>query len=232
MWCCGRFCGRSCGCGRQQGLFTLICKQFVVCGRPTVRAGAHAETEDWPSEIVDIYSLPPFPASVQSYPFPSLPSTSSRPFHPATPTPPLLSWPLKLLINACVFYFFGFFRQIHKVAASAIQGVYYHAEGATPFRLGCTRRERHFNLCAYPFPLCILIAHTFLVQGILSSYEALTWGVARVADTRPPLTAWPTRLFLCRRRVPRGTHVPVRIPLQATRYQGSSRCIGIGDPRS
>ena len=116
---------------------------------------------------------------------------------------------------------------IHQVTASAIEGIYYHAEGATPFRLGCTRRERHFDLCAYPFPHRVSHCSLFtLDREFYYRTSAHTGNTSRVADTKPPLTARPTRFSLCRRRVPRGAPVPFRIPLQATRYQGSSRCIG------
>jgi hypothetical protein len=33
------------------------------------------------------------------------------------------------------------------VPIPALEGVCCHAEGATPFRLGCSRRERYTNLC-------------------------------------------------------------------------------------
>ena len=37
---------------------------------------------------------------------------------------------------------------IHQCSPTpALKGVCYHAEGATPFRLGCPRRERHPDLC-------------------------------------------------------------------------------------
>lgn len=157
LWCCGR----SAADNKVYSRLFVSTLLYVAAGQLS-EPGPMPRPEDWPSEIVDIYSLPRSqPQFSHTHPHP-ISQPSSRPFRPATPTPPLLSWLLKLLINACVFYFFGFLLQIHLVTALAIEGVYYHAEGATPFRLGCTRRERHFNLCAYPFPLCILIAHTLL----------------------------------------------------------------------
>jgi hypothetical protein len=213
------------------GLFvgTLFCR-----ARP-VRAGSHAETETGrPKSLIFTSFVTPVPSLSSVIPIPISPqSSSSYPSRPFSYTHPLLSWLPKLLINACVFYFFCFLLQIHKMfTASAIEGIYYHAEGATPFRLGCTRRERHFDLCAYPFP-CRVSRCSLTCTGNFIIVRALKLKTpSRVADIKPPLTARPTRFSLCRRRVPWGTPVPVRIPLQATRDQGSSRCIGIEDPRS
>jgi hypothetical protein len=71
------------------------------------------------------------------------------------------SWPLKLLINACVFSSLSLFLTSSlKRATSALKGVCCHAEGATPFRLGCSRRKRHLDLCAY-------LSHTLQLLEIL-----------------------------------------------------------------
>lgn len=51
-------------------------------------------------------------------------------------------------------------EQLTETPTSALKGVCCHAERATPFRLGCPRRERHFNLCAY-LPRYSLRAHFF-----------------------------------------------------------------------
>ena len=76
-------CGRGCGCGRQKGLFTTICKHIVVA-LAAIRCPSRNRCRDrnWPSEIVDIYlSLPrsqPQFSHTHSHPIPAL--IPSRPF--------------------------------------------------------------------------------------------------------------------------------------------------------
>ena len=173
---------------------------------------------DWPSEIVDIYDSLPHSQHQSVVPLPSLLSPHNVPsLQPHTNTPLSLysSWPPKPLINACVFHFSRFFLRFTNCYASALEGVYYHAEGTTPFRLGSTRRERHFILCAYPFSRYVFHCSLFTSTGNFIIVRALkAVNTSRVADTVIPLlTAWPTGFSLCWRRVPRGAHVPVRIPL-------------------
>lgn len=83
---------------------------------------------------------------------------------PLPPLPPPLfvhtsSWLPKLPTNAWVL-FPVFFYSIYSLSP-ALKGVCCHAEGATPFRLGCPRRKRHSNLSAYPLSRHYLILIPF-----------------------------------------------------------------------
>jgi hypothetical protein len=110
-----------------------------------------------------------------AHPFPSIHPPHLYLLPPSLPSHSLPLLPLFLMATKAAYkrvrpLFPYFLPQFTESPTSALKGVCCHAEGATPFRLGCSRRKRHPNLCAYlPPTLQILKLISSFLQGILLS---------------------------------------------------------------